>query len=239
MINRVIIPAEIEKGAGLMDYRFEAVLFDFDGTLADTGKGIGKCVDYAAAYFGLPALKDDERKGFVGPPLYESFKKYFHLETDEEIMTAIDKYRECYNKGAMYDLEIYPGIRELLRELKCKGFKICVASSKPAPFVNSILEKLGLTGAFDIISCPSSDKIKKTKYELITEAVNALGVSKDKTVMVGDRHFDIDGAKAAGVKSIGVLYGYGTRDELMQAGADSIAESVSAVRQAVFSRECK
>ena len=137
-----------------MSYVFEAVLFDFDGTFADTGKGIGKCVDYAADYFGLNTLTSDERKAFVGPPLYDSFKKYFHLETDEEIFTAIAKYRECYIQGAMYELEVYPGIPELLRELKSEGIKTGIASSKPGPFVESILKRLNLIDLFDVISCP-------------------------------------------------------------------------------------
>ena len=222
-----------------MDYLFDTILFDFDGTLADTGKGIGKCVDYAADYFGIPRLADDERRAFVGPPLYESFGKYFHLEKKEDIMTAIDKYRECYVKGAMYDLGFYDGIEALLKELKEEGFKTGVASSKPAHFVRSILTKHNLISLFDIISCPEDDKIKKTKFELISEAVEKLNSVKSKTVMVGDRHFDIDGAKAAGVKSIGVLYGYGSSEELTAAGADYIATSVSGVRSIVFSRECK
>jgi phosphoglycolate phosphatase len=222
-----------------MDNRFEAALFDFDGTLADTGKGIAKCVDYAAEYFGLQTLNDEQRKAFVGPPLYESFRKYFHLEKDEDIITAIEKYRECYVQGAMYDLAFYPGIKELLADMKDAGIKTGVASSKPCGFVKSILEKYGMTALFDTVSCPGDDKIKKTKYELITEAVKILGSDKSKTVMIGDRHFDIDGARAAGVYSVGVLYGYGTAQELEAAGADYIAESVSDVRKAVFSPEYK
>ncbi len=217
-----------------MDKKFDAVLFDFDGTFADTGRGIAKCADYAADYFGLPPLSEKEHRYFVGPPLYDSFKKMFSLENDEDIYTAIAKYRECYTAGAMFELDLYEGIEELIKDLHGSGIKVVIASSKPARFVRMIINKLGLAGYIDLVSCPEDDKVKKNKFQLISQAVEALGISPDRAVMVGDRYLDIDGAKQAGVKSIGAAYGYGGKEELAKAGADYIAESVNDVRKAVF-----
>ena len=217
-----------------MDKKFDAVLFDFDGTFADTGRGIAKCADYAAEYFGLPPLTEKEHRYFVGPPLYDSFKKMFSLEKDEDIYTAIAKYRECYTAGAMFELDVYEGIEDLIKDLHESGIKVVIASSKPANYVDMILERLGLRKYIDLISCPVNDNVKKNKFQLISSAVETLGISKDRAVMVGDRYLDIDGAKQAGVKSIGAAYGYGGKEELVKAGADYIAESVSDVRKAVF-----
>lgn len=209
------------------------VLLDFDGTIADTGPGISQCVEYAAAYFGKQNLTQEEKKAFVGPPLKQSFAEFFGLEGDD-IMTAIAKYRECYNAGAMYNFTLYDGIRELVKELNAAGIKVVMASSKPAVFVNRILEHLGMSGNFDYIACPAADGVDKSKYEMIAESLEHFGTGPEKAVMVGDRHFDIEGAKAAGVYSIGAAYGYGTEEELVSAGADFIAKSVSDISSFVF-----
>ncbi len=216
---------------------FEAVLFDFDGTLADTGEGIGKCADYACEYFKKPRLNDEQRKAFVGPPLYDSFRMLLGLTSDEDIKTAIAKYRECYVAGAMFDLKLYDGMEELLREIHESGIKTVIASSKPEKFVKQIIEKLGLSEYFTLLSCPTDDNIKRSKYELISSALKKLNVNKDKAIMVGDRYLDIEGASQAGIKSIGAAYGYGTAEELLESGADFIAFSVSDVRKAVFLKE--
>ena len=158
---------------------FEAVLFDFDGTLADTGEGIGKCADYACEYFKKPRLNDEQRKAFVGPPLYDSFRMLLGLTSDEDIKTAIAKYRECYVAGAMFDLKLYDGMEELLREIHESGIKTVIASSKPEKFVKQIIEKLGLSEYFTLLSCPTDDNIKRSKYELISSALEKLNVNTD------------------------------------------------------------
>ena len=201
-----------------MPYKFSAVLFDFDGTIADTGKGIFECLDYACESLGKPKLTEEKRRMFIGPPLFDSFTSLVGC-SPEEAEYAIMKYREQYNKGSMLHLEFYEGIIDLFDELKNVGIKTAVCSSKPAPFVIKILEHYGLREKVSCISCPGKDGAK---------------MSKEETLMVGDRKYDIEGATAAGVKSAGVTYGYGTAEELIAAGADYIADDISDLKNIVF-----
>ncbi len=216
-----------------MPYKFSAVLFDFDGTIADTGKGIFECLDYACESLGKPKLTEEKRRMFIGPPLFDSFTSLVGCNP-EEAEFAIMKYREQYNRGSMLHLEFYEGIIDLFDELKNVGIKTAVCSSKPAPFVIKILEHYGLREKVSCISCPGKDGAKMSKEEMINGAVKELAVNKEDTLMVGDRKYDIEGAAAAGVKSAGVTYGYGTAEELIAAGADYIADDISDLRNIVF-----
>lgn len=214
--------------------KYKAVFFDFDGTIADTSRGIFASADYAAEFFGLAAPDDEGHRYFMGPPLLESFEVVLGL-TGDECKTAVRKYREYYSAGGMFELEFYDGIIDLFDCLNASGIKTAVCSSKPAKFVKIILEHYKIADKIDYICCPISDAVPETKFQLITRAVAHFGIDKSEALMVGDRHLDITGAVSAGVDACGAEYGYGSEKELLDSGADFIAHSVNDVKECVFS----
>lgn len=216
-----------------MAQKYDAVLFDFDGTLADTGVGIFNSLRIAIAAMGFKPISEKKLRTFIGPPIYDSFKRELGM-SDEQCKAAVKKYREVYGRRCIVQFEMYPGIEELLRLLKENGVKIAIASSKPEKFVRKLIAFLKYEELIDCISAPKSDDVPEDKSVLIENAVKELGVEKSRAIMVGDRHFDINGAKVAGVASIGVTYGYGSEDELKSAGAAYIAGSANEIRNIIF-----
>ncbi len=217
-----------------MNLKYDAVFLDFDGTIADTGEGIFNSVRYAVKELGFDPLPESRLPTFIGPPVFSSFKRELGAD-DETCRLAVEKYRENYRISGIYELEIYDGIDLLIKDMKKSGIKVAVASSKPENFVMRVLDYLELSDYIDFISAPESDRAPESKTELVERAVKHFGVDKSKALMVGDRYFDIDGAKGAGVESIGVTFGYGSREELEKSGADFITDNVSQVRDIIFS----
>lgn len=204
---------------------FTTVLFDFDGTVFDTGEGITKSVQYALKKQGIDA--DVSELGFfVGPPLFDSFKNGFNM-SDEQAAQAVIDYRERYKPIGLYECRIYDGIDELLKELKALGCKLGIATAKPLHMAETLLKYGNVYNYFDVY-CGSPENVHgRTKPEIITEALEKLGVTdKDSAIMIGDTRFDILGAHDVGIKAIGVSYGYGSREELEAAKADYIVDSV-------------
>ena len=216
-----------------MESKFDAVLFDFDGTFADTGVGIFNSIRVTVASMGLAPINEKKLRTFIGPPIYDSFKRELGL-TEEQCEKAVKKYREVYGRRGLYQLEVYDGIAELVDTLRENGIKVAIASSKPEAFIKKIIAFLNLEEKIDYVSAISSDNEQEDKRTIIGRAVEALGVDKSRTLMVGDRHFDINGANAAGVKSAGVTYGYGTREELQNAGATFVVDSAKALCEVIF-----
>lgn len=221
----------------LMQRKYDAVLFDFDGTVADTGVGIFNSIQYAAECVGHAPLSNEVLRTFIGPPVYDSFKRELGLD-DKECEFAVNKYREKYSESGIYQLEMYDGMRELLAELKSNDIKIGIASSKPESFILRLLNIIEIGGFVDFVSCPAADKANREKFELINSCAEHFGIEKSKIVMVGDRLFDINGANIAGVDSIGVTFGYGSKEELENAGATRIASSVDEIRDIIFQPFC-
>lgn len=211
----------------------KAVLFDFDGTLADSSEGIFKSLIYAFQCDGKPAPDEATLRKFIGPPIYDSFKNLFGY-TDGKIDFMIKKYRERYRKTGYSETRIYDGIPELLCALREKGIKIATASSKPTVFIKQILEEHGLYGCFDYVGGTQFDNISSDKSAILQAAMDALGVSAQETVMVGDRLFDIRGAKGVGVPCIAVLYGFGSRAEFEEYGAEYIAQTPAEVKTLIL-----
>ena len=209
------------------------VLFDLDGTLTDPKVGITTCVQYALASFGIEEPDLDKLTPFIGPPLKESFMEFYDFD-EEKAEAAIEKYRERFKDTGIFENEIYPGIPELIRKLKGNHKKLAVASSKPTVFVERILEHFEIKKYFDVIVGSELDGTRSDKAEVVREALHRLyGESeediqqkKKNTVMVGDRKYDVAGAKAEGIISIAVTYGYGPLDELRIAKPDYIISSV-------------
>lgn len=202
----------------------KAVLFDFDGTLADSSEGIFKSLIYAFQCDGKPAPDNATLRKFIGPPIYDSFKNLFGYR-DDKIDWMIEKYRERYRKTGYLETEIYDGIPALLKALRKNGFKIATASSKPTVFIEKILKEHGLYEYFDYVGGTQFDNISSDKSVILKNAMAALDVTARETVMVGDRLFDIRGAKGAGVPCIAVLYGFGSRAEFEEYGAEYIVET--------------
>ena len=204
---------------------FENILFDLDGTLSDPSVGITTSVAYALDKYGIKV--EDKRKltCFIGPPLHESFQVYYGFSV-EESFKAVEKFREYFAVKGLFENEVFPGVPEMLGKLKENGAKLVVATSKPEIFAKRIIEHFSLTGYFDAICGANLDGSRTKKDEVIRYALETAGIADlSKTVMVGDRRHDIEGAHKVGIKAIGVTYGFGSKEELTECSADYIADS--------------
>lgn len=209
------------------------ILFDLDGTLTDPKEGITTCVQYALSAFGIEEPDGDKLTPFIGPPLKESFMEFYEFD-EEKAEAAVEKYRERFRDKGMFENRIYDGVPEMIRKLKGNHKKLAVASSKPTVFVKQILDHFEIGKYFDVIVGSELDGTRTDKAEVVAEALrqlygeNAEDIEEKKrnTVMVGDRKFDVAGAKAEGVISVAVSYGYGPLDELKIAKPDYIVRSV-------------
>ncbi len=200
------------------------ILFDLDGTLSDPMIGITKSVQYALARFGIKANDLRELLGFIGPPLKGSFQNFYGF-SDAQATEAVEIYREYFSKTGLFENEIYPGIPQLLKALTQQGKKLYLATSKPTVFATQILEHFSISQYFSFVggSLLSGERVEKE--DVIRYVLEENKIKKETAVMIGDRSFDIEGAKACGISSIGVLYGYGSRGEFIK--ADAIAETVT------------
>ena len=202
----------------------KTILFDLDGTLTDSGEGIINCAILALEHFGLPIPDREEMRSFVGPPLHESFIR--HGVPADKTDEAIRVYRSRYVPIGAYENTPYPGIRELLEELKAEGHTLYVATSKPEEMSVKILEHFDLAKYFDRICGASLDTSRSSKEDVIAYLLSLSGRAKS-IVMVGDTKFDILGAKAHGIPAIGVSWGYGKVEDMETAGAKAIANTMS------------
>ncbi len=207
-----------------MKQSVETVIFDFDGTLADTCRGIYRCALEALHAYGYDEPDGERLRAFIGPPLFDSFMKYSHDEDTAHAMVA--EYRRHYRAGGIFECDLYDGVLQMLEALYDKGITMAVASSKPAEFIKRIISHFEMDKYFSFVSGPVIGEREPSKAELIAAAVDVLGADKSLAVMVGDRMFDIDGAKQSGVRSIGVLYGFGSEEEIVSHGADETCRSV-------------
>ena len=205
---------------------YEYLFFDLDGTLTDPAEGITKSVAYALDKFGIHVADRSELYCFIGPTLYDSFRRYCGL-SDEDANRAVEYYREYFRVDGIFDNTVYDGIPELLKKLKSAGKKLVLATSKPEEFARRIMDKFELAQYFEHIAGATFDGTISKKSEVIEYAIKGAGVSdKSSVLMIGDRENDILGAKKAGVDSMGVLFGYGSRQELEDAGPTYIAETI-------------
>ncbi|MFR2793346.1 MAG: HAD hydrolase-like protein [Eisenbergiella sp.] len=216
---------------------FSYILFDLDGTLSDPKQGICGSVQYALKSFGIEEPDIDRIEPFIGPPLRDSFMKYYGF-TPEQAEEAVAKYRERFSVTGKYENTLYPGIAPLLHDLVRAGAKLAIASSKPTVYVEDILVHFGIRQYFDIVVGSELDGTRDRKEEVVDEALRQLdekyGAKPCEVVMVGDRCFDVEGAKAAGTRSVAVTYGYAQPGELEQAGADIIVRDVEGLRQVLM-----
>ncbi len=200
--------------------KYDYVIFDFDGTVVDTGEGILKSLQYSFKEMGREVPDLDDLKKFIGPPIHYSYTTYYGV-SEEEVGMYIKKYRERYRAKGIYECALYKGFPEVLDTLHEKGVKIGIASSKPESLIYDVSDFLGVTEKFDaIVGVQLDDSNHSTKTGLVLEAMKKLGEEdKSKVLMVGDRCYDIDGAAGAEVDSCGVLWGYGSKEEFREHNA--------------------
>ena len=217
------------------------ILFDLDGTLTDPKLGICTCVQYALKSFDIDEADLDKLEPFIGPPLKDSFMQYYGL-SEEQAIAAIEKYRERFSVTGKFENEVYEGIPQLLSDLKDYGYHLAVASSKPECFVKDIMDHFRIAKYFDVIVGSELDGTRIDKAEVIHEALNQLfhygKIRTEQVVMIGDRKFDVEGAKEIGVTSVAVSYGYGSLEELQGANPDYLIESVEGL-QHLFMEEAE
>ncbi len=202
------------------------IIFDLDGTLTDSGKGIMNSVLYAYEKLGIEAPFGSELRKFVGPPLTESFGS--HGVPSERINEAVTLYRERYvHGGGKYENEVYEGIEKLLKDLKDEGYKLYVGTSKPEALSKDILAHFELDNYFDIIAGASLDLTRETKTQVLEYLLDQIKTEEEKPVMimVGDTKYDVIGAADLSIPCIGVSWGYGTVSDMQNAGAADIATS--------------
>ena len=205
---------------------YNTILFDHDGTLTDSGRGITNSVAYALNKFGIKFESKDELKCFIGPPLIKMFMQKFGVN-ENDAKDLVRLYREYYSTNGIYENDLYDGIGELLFSLSKAEKKLILATSKPEHFAVKILEHFDIAKYFSHICGATMDEKRTEKDDVIEYAISSAKISAlSDVVMVGDREYDIFGAKKFGIDSIGVLYGYGSREELEKAGATYVAEKV-------------
>jgi phosphoglycolate phosphatase len=197
-------------------------LFDLDGTLIDSEHGITACVKHALARLDVPAPSHAELRRWIGPPLRHSFALLLGHDA-ERIEAAVEYYHERFNTLGWQEHDIYPGIEALIERLLAAGHKLAVVTSKPHRHAAPIIARLPFGEAFLRLYGPHPDSPHSEKASMIAEALVDFDCAPADAVMIGDRHFDIDGAVANQVRGIGVLWGFGDRGELEQAGAHAIA----------------
>lgn len=210
--------------------KYQYLIFDIDGTLTDSKEGIAKCVQYSLEKMGREIPKAEDLDPFIGPPLAYSYKTYMGM-SEEETNEAIRLYRERYSTIGKYENRPYDGIIPMLGKLRERGYILATASSKPEQFVLDIMDHFEMSSYFHFIvgSIPTGNR--NSKEEVMEEAFRQLGIvdeeAKKKTIMIGDRHFDINGAKYFGIDSIGVKYGFAPEGELEEAGATYVVDTVA------------
>lgn len=217
---------------------YSYVIFDFDGTVTDTSEGIIKSFAYSFEQMGREVPDLSDRDKFIGPPLEYSYITFYGV-SEEEAPVYLAKYRERYSVKGIYECAMYEGIKELLSELKQGGMKIGIASSKPERFVREVADFLGISEFFDVtVGIAIGGSSHPSKKDLIKTAMEKLGVTdKESCIMIGDRFYDIEGAALAGVKSCGVLWGFGSKKELEDCKADYIVSEPAEIAAIVLNKQ--
>lgn len=212
------------------------LLFDLDGTLTDPEEGITKAVQLALAHFGIQVEDRTSLRPFIGPPLWDQFQEYAGLSA-EQSDEAVKVFRQYYLEKGVYENREYDGIRQMLGALKCAGYRLYVATSKPETTAGIVMKYFGFTDYFAYVAGADLEGTRVRKADVIRYLLEKEGIADPgEAVMIGDRKHDILGAKEVGMDSIGVLYGYGSREELEEAGAGCIAASVEELEEYLLSQ---
>ncbi len=211
--------------------KYDIILFDLDGTVTDPKEGITNSVAHSLRSYGIEVEDKNQLCKFIGPPLYDSYMKYYGF-SEQKAVEAVERYREYYSVRGIYECLLYPYMETLLKNLNNAGKKVVIATSKPEIFAKKVLEYFSVDKYFHRIAGATLDGHRIDKADIIKYAFENMHIKDmSKTVMIGDRNFDVLGAKAFGMDSIGVTYGYGSREELVEAGATYICEKVEEIEK--------
>lgn len=210
-----------------MNERPTDLFFDLDGTLTEAGEGITRCIQHALQTLGEEVPERSSLERFVGPPLADTFRRLLAEPSQQRIADAINAYRERFRRVGMFENRLYPGIADALSTLRRAGYRLAVVTTKPGVYAGRIAGHFGIAHHFLHIHGSLLDGSRTGKTELIAHALEAGSVEARCAIMIGDREQDISGARANGLAAIGVTWGYGSREELLAAGADAVVDSAS------------
>ena len=213
---------------------YRNIVFDLDGTLTDSGRGILASVTYALEKLGAPVPAPKTLRLFVGPPLTGSFMKYCGM-TEAQAAEGVRLFRERYVPIGVYESAVFPEIRGLLEALRKGGKQVGVATSKPESLACQLLEREGMLSLFDVVAGAGDNGAGNAKWQVIGRAMEALGAPREDTVLIGDTKYDVAGAHQVGIPCIGVEYGYAAPGELEAAGADAIVPDCAALQRLLLS----
>ncbi len=207
---------------------YQAILFDLDGTLVESGPGIINSIKTAFERMHRPVPSKEELRVFIGPPSRVTFPKFGIPQ--EEVETAVSYYRERYWKKGQYECSIYPGIENLLEQLKAEGYRLFVATSKPEVTAKNMLDYLGLSNYFEVIAGATYDHVREKKSQVIRYLFAEAEISASDAVLIGDTMFDVNGANEVGIPTICVSWGYGDEEEMLRAGAAAVVHSTEELK---------
>lgn len=217
-----------------MPKSFNNILFDLDGTLIDPKIGITQSVQYALKAFDIDEPDVNSLCKFIGPPLKDSFVHFYGFD-EKRALQAVEKYRERYSDIGIFEAELYPGIDKLLLQLCTASKRLLVATSKPTVYARRILEHFKIIDYFEFVSGSELDNTRTKKSEVIQYGLKQSRINDTgNALMIGDREYDIIGAKEVGIPSVGVLYGYGSYVELKNAGANFIIQDVAGLEKVLL-----
>jgi phosphoglycolate phosphatase len=205
------------------------ILFDLDGTLTDSGVGITRCIQEALRRLGGVVPPAESLRSCVGPPLHDSFARLLDTRDEATLAEALRLYRERFVVTGMFENQLYPGMAGALARLRDGGHRLWVATSKPQVYARRILEHFEIAGTFAGVYGPELSGRNHDKRELLRELLETERLAAREAYMVGDRVHDVEGARANGIAAVGVLWGYGTADELREAAPDHIVDTVDAL----------
>jgi phosphoglycolate phosphatase len=210
---------------------FKYILFDLDGTITDPGEGITNSVAYSLKTYGIEVADKKELYTFIGQPLYASFMKYYGF-SEKQAIEAVDRYREYYSDKGVFECTLYEGMENLLKKLCDSGKKVILATSKPEFYAKKILSHFEIDKYFYHVAGATMNGHRIEKADVIKYAFENLGITdRENAVMIGDREYDIIGAKECELFSVGVTYGYGSEKELSEAGADHLCQRVEDIEK--------
>jgi len=211
---------------------FKNVLFDLDGTLTNPYMGITNSLMYALERMGYEVPPREDLASFIGPPLINEYQRRFGM-TEDMARKGVRLYREYFADRGIFENELMDGAVELLRELKSRGKRVYLATSKPREFAERILEHFGIAKYFDFVGASTMDGSINEKYQVIADILEKTGADTAECLMVGDRFHDIVGAHRFGIKCCAVLCGFGSREEFAEYGADYVVETLGGVADLV------
>ena len=221
---------------------YQYIFFDLDGTLTDPREGITKSVQYALSCMGIEEPDLKKLEVFIGPPLVDSFMEIYGFAPDKA-RKCVDYYREYFSVTGIYQNELLEGVPRMLKNLKKGGKTLAIASSKPEPFVCTILEHFKIAGYFDYICGATMDETRAKKEDVIEELLRRMklsGEERGRILMVGDRHHDVEGAAAFEIPCLGLSMGFAAKGELQRAGAIAVVDDMEELERFILrpARDC-